>query len=176
MGEISAEERESRSLRACHRLFECKEYLKAEIIMVFLSLPDEIDTSPLVLKSWQDRKRILAPKISWNQRRLIPIEIRSLTDDLAISQLGVREPASGAPFPIGLIDLVIVPGLAFDNYGQRLGRGRGFYDRFLAHLEYDGTSCAMALEEQVVESVPVGPHDKQVDLLVTDTEVRRFDT
>lgn len=142
--------------------------------MIFLSLSDEVDTSPLVLRSWQERKRILAPKISWNQRRLIPIEIRSLTGDLTVSSLGVREPADGIPFPIGLIDLVIVPGLAFDAFGQRLGRGRGFYDRFLGHPEFQGRTCALAMEEQFVESVPVGPHDKPIDMLVTDESVRYF--
>jgi len=134
-----------------------------------------VDTTPLVLKAWQDRKRILAPRLSWNQRRLIPIEIHSLTDDLTVSHHGVREPSSGVPFPIGLADIVIVPGLAFDPFGERLGRGRGFYDRLLNHPEYHATSCAVAFEEQLVDKVPVGPHDKQVEILVTDEKVRRFE-
>lgn len=142
--------------------------------MVFLSLPTEVDTTPVVLKCWQDRKRVLVPKISWNQRRILPVEIRSLTDDLHVSQWGVREPTSGAPFPISLIDLVVVPGLAFDEYGNRLGRGRGFYDRFLAHPEFKGTACALALEQQVVPNVPISPHDQMVSMVVTDESLRRF--
>jgi len=142
--------------------------------MVFLSLPTEIDTTPLVLRAWQDQKRVLAPKLSWEQRRMLPIEIRSLTDDLSDSMLGIREPASGIPMPIETIDLVIVPGLAFDQYGNRLGRGRGFYDRFLAHPEYRGWTCALSLEEQVVDHVPAGPLDRPMDMLVTDVTVRRF--
>lgn len=172
---IPRDQRASRSLRACQRLFELREYAKSEVIMIFLSLSDEVDTSPLVLRSWQDRKRILAPKISWNQRRLIPIEIRSLTEDLTVSSLGVREPATGIPFPIGLIDLVIVPSLAIDGVGQRLGRGRGFYDRFLAHPEFQGKTCALAFDEQFVDDVPVGPHDKPIDMIVTDEAVKRFE-
>lgn len=142
--------------------------------MVFLPLPLEIDTYPLVLRAWQDRKRVLAPKVSWSQRRMMPVEIRSLTDDLATSQMGLREPVSGIPFPVSMIDLVIVPGLGFDEFGHRLGRGRGFYDRFLAHPEFDGTACAMAFEDQVVAKVPVGPLDRSVDMLVTDEVVRCF--
>lgn len=142
--------------------------------MVFLSLPNEIDTSPLVLRCWQDRKRVLAPKVSWSQRRMMPVEIRSLTDDLAVSTMGIREPVSGIPFPISMIDLVIVPGLAFDDYGNRLGRGRGFYDRFLVHPEFKGIACAMGIEDQVVPNVPVGPLDRHVDMIVTDEQVRRF--
>ncbi|MFQ5462013.1 MAG: 5-formyltetrahydrofolate cyclo-ligase [Phycisphaerae bacterium] len=171
---IPPDERSSRSLRACHRLFEQPEYVRAEVIMVFLSLPDEIDTTPIVLRGWQNRKRVLAPRISWNQRRMIPLEIRSLTEDLAITNLGVREPTSGVPFPIEMIDLLIVPGLGFDEFGQRLGRGRGFYDRFLAHPDFKGVACAMALEEQVVPSIPVGPLDRPIDMLITDAKIRRF--
>jgi len=144
--------------------------------MVFLSLPTEVDTSPIVLRAWQDRKRILAPKVSWNQRRMLPVEIRSLTEDLMVSSMGIREPVTGIPFPISLIDLVIVPGLGFDEYGNRLGRGRGFYDRFLAHPEFAGGSCALSFEVQLAPSIPVGPLDRRVDMLVTDEKVRRFNT
>lgn len=175
LAEISREEHGTRSLRACHRLFQQKEYVKAEVVQVFLSLPTEIDTAPIVLRAWQDRKRVLAPKVSWEQRRMLPVEIRSLTEDLTVSALGVREPAAGVPIPISLIDLVIVPGLGFDGFGNRLGRGRGFYDRFLAHPEFKGVACGLAYEEQFTTAIPVGPLDRQVDMLVTDEKVRRFD-
>ena len=174
LADVSVEELETRSVRACHRLFEQPEYIKAEVIMVFLPLPGEVDTIPLVLRAWQDRKRVLAPKVSWNQRRMLPIEIRSLTDDLTTSNMGIREPATGIPFPSSLIDMVIVPGLAFDEYGNRLGRGRGFYDRFLAHPEFRGVACGMSLEVQITPSVPVGPLDRHVQMIITDDRVRRF--
>jgi 5-formyltetrahydrofolate cyclo-ligase len=171
---IPPDELGARSLRACHRLFEQPEYLEAEVIMVFLSLPTEIETAPIVLRGWQDRKRVLAPKVSWSQRRMLPVEIRSLTEDLVVSTMGIREPVSGIPFPISLIDLVIVPGLGFDEFGNRLGRGRGFYDRFLSHSEFHGVACALAFEAQMTPAVPVGPLDRHVEMLVTDEKVRRF--
>ena len=171
---LTPDEISTGSLRACHRLFAQPEYVKAEVIMVYLSLPNEADTTPIVLRAWQDRKRVLAPKVSWNQRRMLPLEIRSLTDDLVVSNLGIREPVSGIPFPIRHIDMVIVPGLGFDEYGNRLGRGRGFYDRFLAHPEFTGTSCGLSLSQQVVSTVPVGPLDQSIHMLVTDADVRRF--
>ncbi len=174
LAEVPREEYGTRSLRACHRLFEQPEYIKAEVVQVFLSLPSEIETAAIVLRAWQDRKRVLAPKVSWEQRRMLPVEIRSLTEDLSVSALGVREPLAGVPIPISMIDLVIVPGLGFDEFGNRLGRGRGFYDRFLAHPEFHGVACGLAFEEQLVPAIPVGPLDRQVDMLVTDAKVRRF--
>ena len=119
---------------------------------------------------------MLAPKVSWSQRRMLPVEIRSLTEDLVVSTMGIREPVSGIPFPIPFIDLVIVPGLGFDEFGNRLGRGRGFYDRFLSNSEFRGVACAFALEAQMTPAVPVGPLDCHVDMLVTDEKVRRFTT
>ncbi len=174
LAELPPDQLSAESLQACHRLFEQPEYIKSEVVMIFLALPTEIDTSPLVLRAWQDQKRVLAPKVSWNQRRMLPLEMRSLTDDLTVSNMGIREPATGVPFPIAMIDMVIVPGLAFDEYGNRLGRGRGFYDRFLAHPEFTGVACALALEAQITKSVPVGPLDRHVDMLITNEKVRRF--
>jgi len=88
--------------------------------------------------------------------------------------MGLREPVEGMPVPVSDIDLVIVPGLGFDEQGNRLGRGRGFYDRFLSHRDFRGTACALAFEEQVVPAVPTGEGDMGVDMLVTDVRVRRF--
>lgn len=175
LAEISPDAVAARSLQIWHRLFAEVEYVRAGVVMLFLSLPGEPDTTPLVLRCWQDRKRVLAPKVSWNQRRMLPVEIRSLTDDLSVSQMGVREPVSGIPFPVSMIDLVIVPGLGFDEFGNRLGRGRGFYDRFLAHPEFKGRTCAVAFEQQVVPAIPTGPLDRPVHMLVTDEKVRRFE-
>lgn len=174
MSDISPEELHNRSLQAYHRLIETPEYSRAQIIMVFLSLPTEVDTTPLVLRAWRDHKRVLAPKVSWEQRRMLPIEIRSLSDDVSESPLGIREPAQGVPIPVSAIDLIIVPGLGFDLVGHRIGRGRGFYDRFLAHRDWRGIACGFAIHEQVVEEVPVAAHDVQVDMLVTDTAVTHF--
>lgn len=174
LARLTPEEIRERSAAAANLLFAQPEFKRAEILMLFLSLPNEIDTTPIALRSWQERKRVLAPKVSWEQRRMLPIEIRSLSDGVTSSPLGIREPADGVPIPVADIDLVIVPGLGFDPFGNRLGRGRGFFDRFLAHKDFRGVSCALAFEEQLVPQVPAGPHDIPVDMLVTDKHVRRF--
>ena len=153
---LSPAQIKEKSLAAANLLFQQPEWKKAEILMLFLSLPTEIDTTPLALRAWQERKRVLAPKISWDQRRLLPIQIDSLTDGMTNSPLGIREPADGVPIPVADIDLVIVPGLGFDPLGNRLGRGRGFFDRFLAHKDFRGVACALAFEEQFVDRIPAG--------------------
>jgi 5-formyltetrahydrofolate cyclo-ligase len=174
LAEINPDEQAVRSARCTDLLVQTPEYGRSEVVMVFLSLPSEIDTTALVLRSWQDHKRVLAPRVSWEQRRMMPTEIRSLTRDLVESSMGLREPISGAPIPVSIIDMVIVPGLAFDVQGNRLGRGRGFYDRFLAHPEFQGITCGFAFEEQFLQEVPSDPLDRPVSMLVTDQAVRRF--
>jgi len=164
----------SKSEAAKENLIQTSEFRRAEVVMVFMSLLGEIDTTGIVLAAWRHHKRVVAPKVSWEQRRMMPVEIRSLSTDLVVSSMGLREPVSGVPIPISIIDLVIVPGLAFDSKGNRLGRGRGFYDRFLAHPEFAGASCGFAFEKQVLADVPADPLDRPVDMLVTDSRVRRF--
>jgi 5-formyltetrahydrofolate cyclo-ligase len=171
---ISAEQIQARSREAARRLFEQGEYRRANTMMIYLSLPHEADTTPIVLQAWQDAKRVVAPQVVWQSRQMVPVEIKSL-DDVASNQLGLREPVRGQPIPLELIDLVIVPGLGFDPFGNRLGRGRGFYDRFLGRPEFSGIACGFALEEQFVPDIPAGHLDRRVHMLVTDAAARRFD-
>ena len=175
LSKLTPEEHHEASIHACARMTETREYQQAEIIMVFLSLPTEIDTTPLVMRAWRDHKRVLAPKVSWEQRRMMPTEFSSLSDEeVKETPLGIREPVRGTPFPVANIDLILVPGLGFDEHGNRIGRGRGFYDHFLAHRDWKGIACGFAFEKQVLPEVPMDDSDMRVDMLVTDAAIRRF--
>ena len=171
---VPADELRRRSALVCGLLCQQPEYQRGEVLMLFLSTPQEIDTSQLAIQAWADLKRVLAPRVTWDQRRMLPIEIQSLATDVEVGYMGNREPVEGPPVPTADIDLVVVPGLAFDEHGNRLGRGRGFYDRFLSHPEFRGVSCAVALEEQVFPTIPTDPTDARMNMLVTDVKVRRF--
>lgn len=164
----------SRSVDACRILCEQPEYRDAQTVMIFLSTAQEVDTTQLALQAWSDLKRVLAPRVSWEQRRMLPIEIHSLTSDVREGYLGIREPVEGMPIPVSDIDLVVVPGLGFDGKGNRLGRGRGFYDRFLSHRDFRAVTCGLAFEEQIIESVPSAEHDVRVAMVVTDRRAIRF--
>lgn len=171
---IPADVAARRSAMACSLLCESPEYQRSEVLMLFLSMPGEVDTAPLAQRAWQDGKRVLAPQVSWEQHRLLPIEIRSLgSADISIGEMGIREPIAGSPVPIRDINLVIVPGMAFDRSGNRLGRGRGFYDRFLSRPDFSGIACALAFHEQIVDILPADTHDIPVAMIATDTEIIR---
>jgi len=171
MGEA---DRHQKSLAACSLLAASPEFAAARVVMLFLSTPTEIDTAGLALKCWQAGKTVVVPKVSWDQRRMLPTEITSLNTGLTTTGPGVREPVGGKPIPVDFIDMVIVPGLGFTPTGYRIGRGMGFYDRFLAQSEFIGVSCGLSFEEQIVEQLPVLDHDVPLSMLATDRGIRRF--
>jgi 5-formyltetrahydrofolate cyclo-ligase len=173
---LSASERTAKSLAATSLLTASAEFAAARVVMLYLSMHNELDTAPLALRCWQSRKTVVVPKVSWNQRRMLPVEITSLQTGISVSGHGVREPIAGSPIPVNLIDLVIVPGIGFTDKGHRIGRGMGFYDRFLAIPAFVGLSCGMAFEEQLVETVPMLDHDIPLSMLCTDKGIRRFAT
>ena len=105
---------------------------------------------------------------------MIPTRIHSLDAGLETRVHGIREPTDGEPLALESLDLVIVPALTFDRSGNRLGRGAGFYDRFLSSPQFRGTAVGLAFCEQLVDEVPVYDNDVPVHMLVTDEEVLRF--
>jgi len=173
---IKASERAAKSLAACSLIAASPEFAAARVVMLYLSMHQEIDTTPLVLKCWQAGKTVVVPKVSWDQRRMLPTEITSLQTGITTTDKGIREPIAGKPIPVAFIDIVIVPGLGFSTNGYRIGRGMGFYDRFLAQPEFIGLSCGLAFDEQIVPEIPVLDHDMPLSMLVTDRGIRRFAT
>ena len=168
---VQPQEREAKSRLACDLLVATKQFQDASTIMLFLSLPHEIETAEAILAAWQSDKTVAVPKVSWEQRHMIPVQINSLETGLSTNSWGLRNPTTGKPVPFGDIDLVVTPGLAFDAKGNRLGRGGGYYDRFLAHDRLKACKCGFAFAEQVIDSVPVNEHDQSMDMLITDAGI-----
>jgi len=172
---LPPELRKDKSKRACRNLIATEQYQSASIIMLFLSLPHEVDTSEAILQAWQLGKTIDVPKISWQQRHMIPVQITSLETGFSTGAGGLRNPVAGVPIPFGQIDLVVAPALGFDRLGNRLGRGGSFYDRFFANKEVIASRCGLAFAEQIVDSIPITASDEPVEFVVTDEEVIRPD-
>lgn len=163
-----------RSSLAARRLADTLVFAEASAIMIFLPLRYEIDARPVALRAWQDQKIVTVPYVSYQQKHMLPMIINTLDEPMEPDQYGVRVPRRQEPLPIEMIDLVVVPGLGFDARGHRIGRGGGFYDRFLAQPGFSGVTCGFALDEQVIESVPVHAHDVALDMVVTDRRTLRF--
>ncbi len=172
----SETDRHARSIAACSLLSSSPEFQAAKVVMLYLSMPEEVDTAPLALRCWQAGKTVVVPKVSWDQKRMMPTEITSLTTGLTTTGPGVREPIAGQPMPADFVDLVVVPGVGFSPTGFRIGRGMGFYDRFLAQPEFCGVSCGLGFDLQVIDNLPVLEHDVPLSMLVTESGIRRYAT
>ena len=171
---IPSEQRSEKSRKACQNLVSIPQFQSASMVMMYLSLPHETDTSEAILHAWQLDKVVAVPKVSWQQRHMIPVQINSLETGFSTSTSGLRNPIAGMPMPLEDIDLVVTPGLGFDRKGNRLGRGGSYYDRFFANAELKAFRCGFGFAEQLVEAIPVTEHDQPVNLLVTDEEIIYF--
>ena len=172
--EMTEEQRSQKSRKACQNLVSTPQFQNASVVMMFLSLPHEVDTSEAILYAWQHGKIVEVPKISWQQRHMIAVQINSLETGFSTGASGLRNPVTGVPMPIEGIDLVVTPALGFDRKGNRLGRGGSYYDRFFANEELKASRCGFAFAEQLVDSVPATERDEPVDFLVTDERVIYF--
>ena len=165
-------ERQAASSAACAKLTALEAFDHASIVMMYLPLTKEVDVTAAALRCFRQGQTVCVPRVDWNRKEMEPVEITSLDDRIMdTDEHGVRTPKSGQVIQPGLLDLVIVPGLAFDPHGHRLGRGQGYYDRFLARLRPTATTVGLAFDQQIVELVPTNKRDMAVDIVVTDRRV-----
>ncbi|MCD6304480.1 MAG: 5-formyltetrahydrofolate cyclo-ligase [Planctomycetes bacterium] len=171
---MSAGDAAAASEAACSAVLELPEYRRSRAVMLYAPIPGEVDCIPIAMAAWAAGKTVLLPRASWKDRHMEAVACQSLDEEMVLNEAGIREPAGGEPWPVEKIDLIIVPALAYDRRGNRLGRGGGFYDRFLARGDMRGVTCGLAFAVQVVEELPVHSNDYPVEILVTDKEVLRF--
>ena len=146
--------------------------VQAGVLMGFLSLPDEIDVASTLDQWLKDGGCCAAPVVNWAQGSMLAGRLEGLQPPhVRMGMRGIREPNGDAVVQVDALAAVLVPGLAFDPGGNRIGRGGGFYDRFLSKVPSSVLRIGVCLDEQVVEAIPVAPHDEYVDLIVTPAGV-----
>lgn len=157
---VNKEELAMASAHIAKQLEENPVFKQAQIILLFYSLPDEPDTHSLV-ERWYRDKQILLPVCSGNN-----LLLRQYTgsENLRTGSFSIMEPAGDDFTAYDKIDLAIIPGVAFDKAGHRLGRGKGYYDRLLSHPLFRNVyKLGVAFGYQIVETVPCSNHDIPVD-------------
>lgn len=159
-----------------NRLYALPAYRQAGRVMFFVSFGSEVATGSAIRQSLHQGKQVMVPKTMETGGEMVPSLLVDYPGDLAPGRWGILEPTPRAFRPVSPteIDLVVVPGVAFDSRGNRLGYGGGYYDRFFTLLNPGTTLVALAFSIQVVEKVPVSPWDRKVDYLVTEAGLYRF--
>lgn len=153
------------------RLSSFEPFMLGEVILFYLAMKDEVSTDLLIEEAFRLNKRVVVPYCK-EDTTIGLAEITSL-DDVVIGAYGIREPKEELRDNVSIseIDTVITPGVAFDKKGNRLGMGKGYYDRFLDAVRPHATYIALAFDCQMTEKIPTDKHDHPVDLIVTQSTI-----
>lgn len=153
-----------------------REWKRARVVLGFVPDGSEPPMRPLLQAALDEGKRLALPRMEWDEQRVRPLLVTDL-EELEARRHGIGEPPSWCPaVDPSEIDLVLVPGVAFDRTGRRVGRGGGFYDRFLASLGGRASRVGVCFACQVVEAAPAGAHDERVTMLATEDGVEHCRT
>jgi 5-formyltetrahydrofolate cyclo-ligase len=160
-----------RSVEACDRLMELEEVRDAGLVLGFMSMAAEIDPSRAMQDCLEEGISVAVPVVDEESRELDMVEIETLdTRAFRRDRFGILTPIAGRRVRASEVDAIIAPGLAFDRWGGRLGRGAGYYDRLLIRVPDHCAVIGFGLSVQIVPSVPTGPLDRRVHRIVTDRE------
>ncbi len=153
--ELTAKSRQAINTLETHNLFG-----KAGIVCLYSSLNDEVDTHELI-ERYKDRKQILLPTVRGD---MIELHEYGKQDNMKAGDFGISESCGPLFTDYDSIELVVVPGMAFDKKGNRLGRGKGYYDKFLSQTK--ARKVGLCFDFQMVDSVPTLPHDIRMDEVI----------
>ena len=167
---LSREQREGEAREVCDALLRLKGIAEAPSLLCYLAFGDELNLDHCIRRLLKLKKDVYAPRISGDGRGMEFFRIEGELSDLPLNPYGIREPEAGAaPFrpPRGGLPVpMIIPGLCFDIRGRRLGRGGGFYDRYLERYRSSLFAVAVAYNLQLLPDIPYEPHDAPVDYFI----------
>ena len=164
---ITEEERIHKSNLILKRLFSLDDFEKAKRAMVYVSKKSEADTIEIIKHLLKNDKAVIVPKVE--NRKIVPCKIKSI-DELTKGEFGILEPRKAKAVKKISIDFFIVPGLAFDMKGNRVGYGHGYWDRFLKGVEKKRI-VGLAFESQIVDNIEAESHDIAVSKIVTEKRI-----
>lgn len=160
--------RHKKSLKIKKKLFALDGFKRAKTILFYLSFDGEVETDRMIKDAKKEGKKIAVPICDRKKRRLIPCFFSTFSN-LRRGVYGVRQPKIKKIISNDKIDLVIVPGVAFDKKGNRLGRGLGYYDRFLTKLSSSITRIGIAFDFQILKNLPeLCSYDQPVDKVISN--------
>ncbi|MSR44189.1 MAG: 5-formyltetrahydrofolate cyclo-ligase [Phycisphaerales bacterium] len=166
---LTESERAAWSLAACGRVVGSDAFYRASTVMLYMPMRSEVDVISLALEAFRLGKTVCVPHADAGRKAMHAIQMTSFDDEsMDADSLGVRVPKSGRQIPHDSIDLIIVPGVAFDARGFRLGRGGGYYDRYLAHLPRSTDTIGICFDCQFVDAIPTESTDIAVQSVVSE--------
>lgn len=170
---LSDKERAEKSQAIMKRLFDFANFLEARIVMYYVNSSSEVITEAMIRKTLKYEKIVALPLIDQTKKHIVPLKIDDLDKDILPGYRRIREPIPQRckVIPVEQINLAIIPGIAFDERGGRIGYGTGFYDKFIPGLDVTTRKVALAFECQIVQQIPMEPHDRYIDIIITEKRI-----
>lgn len=171
---LSPEEKKIKDDVLYNIIIKSKEFIEADTLFLYISFDKEVDTHNIINHALSLGKKVCVPRVISRLEGMKALKIDSLKD-LQLSNYGILEPEETAEeIMINHMDLAIVPGVAFDPKGGRVGYGGGFYDRFFSNLQVKIKKIALAYEFQILDRVPIEEHDISIDAIITEKCIREI--
>jgi 5-formyltetrahydrofolate cyclo-ligase len=156
-----------------NKLFEFANFLESKITLMYVNSDSEVSTHKILARSYAYSKILVLPAFRPESFEMTLMKVDDLNHDLKSGSRGILEPDADRckVVPIERIDIAIIPAVALDEKGGRIGSGDGYYDRLIPNLAITTRKVALALEEQIIPQVPIESHDKHVDIIITDKRI-----
>lgn len=164
---LTKEELVEKSKIICNSFLELPQYKEADLIYIYMDFKNEVMTKQIIEDAWEKKKRVAIPKVVENQ--IIFYELVKEQEKLKEGYFGIREPKMSQPI-MDSEGLMVVPGIAFDKQGYRIGYGKGFYDRYL-HANNIKHKISLVFELQMVDKVPNDKYDIPIDMIITEKQM-----
>ncbi|NQT10522.1 MAG: 5-formyltetrahydrofolate cyclo-ligase [Desulfobacteraceae bacterium] len=155
------------------RLFEFANFLESKVILLYMHANGEVVANDIIKRCFESNKIVVLPAFDTIKHTMQLMRVDNLDSDLKPGPRGVLEPDPECckVVPIDRIDIAIIPGVALDEKGGRIGSGEGYYDRLIPKLSITTRKVALALESQIIQQAPVESHDKHVDIVITEKRI-----
>ncbi|MEJ2037709.1 MAG: 5-formyltetrahydrofolate cyclo-ligase [Desulfosarcinaceae bacterium] len=170
---LPADDIAARTRAVENRLFEFANFLEARIALLYTPIQGEVDTAEIIRRSYMYNKIIVLPSFDPVRHRMTLLKVDDVEKDLVPGPRGNMEPnpARCKVVPLDCLDIAMVPGIAMDEKGARIGSGQGYYDRLIPDLPITTRKVGLIFEDQILPVIPMESHDKHIDIVITEDRV-----
>ena len=170
---LSEAELESRVKKVEERLFDFANFMEAKVPLLYVDCPGELPMEGILRRCFEEKKVVVLPTFNEKKHSMTFYKVDDFDADMKKGPRGILEPDPERckRVPMDKLDIAIIPGLAFDEKGGRVGTGMGYYDRLIPRLPITTRKVSMTLEAQLMNQTPTESHDKYIDIIITDERV-----
>ncbi|MFZ0135141.1 MAG: 5-formyltetrahydrofolate cyclo-ligase [Desulfobacterales bacterium] len=173
IGKLTSEALVEKNKTIESRLFDFANFLEAKIVLMYIENQNEVKSAGMIRRAIDHGKIVVLPLVKTDTKKFKLFKIDDFDRDMkpGPNNMLQPDPEKCRTVPIDCIDIALIPGVAFDEKGGRIGSGDGYYDRLIPHLPATTRKVALALDDQIIVQVPFESHDKHVDIIITDKRI-----